>query len=115
MSNSVIQVCYLGVLKPNKIYTDLEDPIEVKFLGESAEVNMNYEKTMVYVVAMEDDDHHNMIITSASELESSCNEFYSLMESMGFEIDMDYDVKKIVNFYYNGSDNPINLLKIENI
>ena len=39
MSNSVIQVCYLGVLKPNKIYTDLEDPIEVKFLGESAEVN----------------------------------------------------------------------------
>lgn len=107
MSEHVIGCTLIGVLKSNQNIEKYRDNFE-------SNIQLNYDATLIRQEFFEDYSYEfEYQFVSEKKLQKLKSEFISLLETDGILLDNRYDVKLCVYQYYNGADNPVDEMTVE--
>lgn len=111
MSDTVYQTGYIAVLDNSFVNEETIKKFDedYDYFGDKG-LYLNYKNNIVYYVKK-----HGYIydLEGIVTYDKKENEFLKLLSENGLKISDNHQIKFFVNVYYNGCDNPINLLDIE--
>lgn len=115
MSNEWVQVGVMGVVLDRSVYDEKYYDEDEPYLDKDETLSFNYKGTLAYMLLKDVEVYDfNSEFVDIDKLASLKHEMLSKFEKYGVALDFaNYKIKFFVNKWYDGCDNPINTMSIE--
>ena len=113
MSTESIQIGYIFAVNTDNV-ENINDFYDVKIIinEKEATLNLSYDRKIAFVVTYETDEYV-LDFTSEVEISAIRDELILKIKEIGLELNILKPIKKFFNVYYDGSDNPLSLIKYD--
>lgn len=113
MSTESIQIGYIFAVNTDNV-ENINDFYDVKIIinEKEATLNLSYDRKIAFVVTYESDEYV-LDFTSEDEISAIRDELILKIKEVGLELNILKPIKKFFNVYYDGSDNPLSLIKYD--
>ena len=115
MSNEWVQVGVMGVVLDRSVFDEKYYDEDEPYLDKDETLSFNYKGTLAYMLLKDVEVYDfNSEFVDIDKLASLKHEMLSKFEKYGVVLDFaNYKIKFFVNKWYDGCDNPINTMSIE--